>query len=193
LPATGNLRVLTFPAGQDNIYITSITDSDGSAWSLKQTGGDSAQIWFAANRPANPSLVVSIHTSGTSPTNSARFYDVRGAAASPFDVAAGTDLTDCSSVTTIDNQPIITPTGANELVIATMGIGDGPGLGLASGAPSGTVWDLTTYTGEYDTDLMENADAQAHLYSTTTATEHWNWTITSNGNNSCSAEAAAFK
>jgi hypothetical protein len=193
LPATGNLRVLTFPAGQDNIYITSITDSDGSAWSLKQTGGDSAQIWFAANRPANPSLLVSIHTSGTSPTNSVRFYDVGGAAASPFDVAAGTDLTDCSSVTTIDNQPIITPTGAKELVIATMGIGDGPGLGLASGAPSGAVWDLTTYNGEYDTDLMENADAQAHLYSTTTATEHWNWTITSNGNNSCSAEAAAFK
>ena len=107
-------------------------------------------------------------------------------------MAAGTDLTNCSSVTTID-QPIITPTGTNELVIATMGIGDGPGLGLASGAPSGVVWDLTTYTGEEDTDLMENADAQAHLYSTTTAAEHWNWAITSNGNNSCSAEAVAFK
>jgi hypothetical protein len=108
-------------------------------------------------------------------------------------LAAGTDLTPCSSVTTINNQPTITPTGTNELVIATMGIGDGPGLGLASGAPSGGVWDLTTYTGELDLDLMENADAQAHLYNTTTTTENWNWTITSNGDNSCSAEAVAFK
>ena len=193
LPTTGNLRVLAFPAGQNNIHITSITDSDNSAWNLEQTNGDSAQIWYAANRPANPGLTVSIHTSGTSPTNSTRFYDVQGAAASPFDVAAGTDLTPCSSVTTIANQPVITPTGTNELVIATMGIGDGPGLGLASGAPSGAVWDLTTYAGENDTDLMQNADAQAHLYSTTIAAEHWNWTITSNSDNSCSAEAVAFK
>jgi hypothetical protein len=193
LPTTGNLRVLTFPAGQNNIDITSITDSDNSAWTLEQTGGDSAQIWFAANRPANPNLIVSIHTSGTSPPNSTRFYDVQGAAASPFDVAAGTDLTPCSSETTIANQPTITPTGANELVIATMGIGDGPGLAVASGGPSGAVWDLTTYSAEVDMDLMENADALAHVYATTATTEHWNWTITSNGDNSCSAEAVAFK
>jgi hypothetical protein len=45
LPTTGNLRVLAFAAGQNNIAITSITDSDGSAWSLEQTGGNSAQIW----------------------------------------------------------------------------------------------------------------------------------------------------
>ena len=193
LPATGNLRVLTLPAGQNNILITSITDSDGSIWTLKQTGGDSAQIWYAENRQANSNLTVSIHTNGASPTNSARFYDVQGAAASAFDVAAGTDLTDCSSVTTINNQPTITPTGAHELVIATMGIGDGPGLGLASGSPSGAVWDLATYAGENDNDLMENADAQAHIYTTTTGAEHWNWSITSHPDNSCSAEAVAFK
>jgi len=193
LPTTGNLRVLAFPAGQDNIDITSITDSDGGTWSVEQTGGDSAQIWYAANRSANPSLTVSVHTSGVSPTNSARFFDVQGAAASPLDVAAGTDVTDCSSATTINDQPSITPTGTGELVIATMGIGQGPGLGLASGAPNGGVWDLTTYAGEQDTDLMENADALGHFYTTTAGTENWNWTITSIGNNSCSAEAVAFK
>jgi hypothetical protein len=193
LPTTGNLRVLTTPAGLNNIDITSITDSDGSTWILEQTGGDSPEIWYAANRPANPSLTVAIHTSGASPTNSMRYYDVQGAATAPFDVAAGTNLTACSSVTTLDDQPTITPTGTNELVIATMGIGDGPGSGLASGAPSGAVWDLTTYTGESDNDLMENADAQGHLYNTTTSAENWNWSITSNSNNSCSAEAVAFK
>ena len=193
LPTTGNLRVLAFAAGQNNIHITSITDSDGSVWSEEQTNGDSAQIWYAANRPANANLIVSIHTSGTSPTNSVRFFDIQGAAASPLDVAAGTDLTPCSSQTTLANQPNITTTGANELVIATMGIGDGPGLGVASGAPTGAVWDLPTYSGEVDTDLMENADALAHVYTTSASTEHWNWTITPNGDNSCSAEAVAFK
>jgi hypothetical protein len=193
LPATGNLRILAFPAGLNNIDITSITDSDGGTWNLAQTGGDSAQIWYAADRLPNPGLTVSVNTAGTSPTNSVRFFDVQGAAASPLDVAAGTDLTNCSSVTTIRNQPTITPTGTNELVIATMGIGDGPGLGLASGAPTGAVWDLTTYSGENDNDLMENADALGHFYNTTTSVENWNWTITSNGNNSCSSEAVAFK
>ncbi len=193
LPTTGNLRVLAFAAGLNNIDITSITDSDGSAWSLEQTNGDSAQIWYAANRPANPGLIVSIHTSGTSPTNSTRFFDVQGAATSPFDAAAGTDLTPCSSETTLNDMPTITTTGANELVIATMGIGDGPGLGMASGAPSGAVWDLPTYSGEIDLDLMENADAAAHVYTGAASTEHWNWTITSNGDNSCSSEAVAFK
>jgi hypothetical protein len=191
LPATGNLRVLTFSAGLNNINITSITDSDGSTWVGKQTGGDSAQIWYAGNRPPNASLTVSIHISGSSPTNSVRFFDIQGASASPFDVAAGTDLTVCTSAT-ISNQPTISPTGTNELIIATMGIGDGPGLGLASGAPSGAFWDLTTYDGEFDVDLMENADALAHVYTSTASVENWNWMITTNGNNSCSAEAVVF-
>jgi hypothetical protein len=193
LPTTGNLRVLTFAAPQNNINITSITDSDGGVWQLEQAGGDSAQIWFAANVAPNPGLMVAIHTSGSSPTNSARFFDVQGASASPLDVAAGTDLTNCSGTTTVSAQPTITSSGANELVIATMGIGQGPGLGTASGAPAGAIWDLATYSGETDNDLMENADALAHVYATTASVESWNWTITSNGSNSCSAEAVAFK
>lgn len=192
LPATGNLRVLAFAAGLNNINITSITDSEGGTWIPEQTGGDSAQIWFAANRSANPNLKVSIHTSGASPTNSVRFFDIQGASASPLDVAAGTDLTACTA-SPISNQPTITPTGANELVIATMGDGDGPVLGLAPGAPNGATWDLTTYSGEVDNDLMENADALAHVYTTTAGIVNWNWTITPRSNNSCSAEAVAFK
>ncbi len=192
LPATGNLRVLAFPAGQNNINITSITDNEGGTWALQQTGGDSPQIWYAGNRTPNSNLTVSIHSSGSSPTNSVRFFDIQGASASSMDVAAGTDLTSCDSGT-INSQPTITPTGPNELVIATMGIGNGPGLGLGVGAPDGAVWDITTFSGEVDTDLMENADALAHVYTAATSVENWNWNITPNSNNSCSAEAVAFK
>jgi len=51
----------------------------------------------------------------------ARFFDVQGAATSPFDVAAGTDINGCGSATTICDHPSITPTGTGELVIATLG------------------------------------------------------------------------
>jgi hypothetical protein len=192
LPTTGNLRVLTFPAASSLIDITSITDSDGSTWSLaNDAGGGAAQIWYAVNRPANPSLTVSVHISGSTGTASARFFDVQGAAVAPFDVSAGVGFTNCSSVSTINDQPTITPTTSNGLVIATMGIGQGPGEGLTS--PTGGFWDLTTYSGEVDLDLMENADAVGHFYNPDTGTENWNWTITSISNNECNSEAVAFK
>ncbi len=176
MPATGNLRVLAFTVGLNSLNITSITDNEGGSWNIEQSGGDSSQIWYSANRSANPNLIVTIHTSGASDTNSVRFFDIQGASASPVDVAAGTDPTVCTSGT-INNQPTLTTTGPNELVIATMGIGDGPGLGLASGAPSGAVWDLVTYSGEVDNDLMENADAAAHVYTTAAGVEIWNWRL----------------
>ena len=44
LPTTGNLRVLAFAAGQNNIHITSITDSDGSVWSEEQPTEISADL-----------------------------------------------------------------------------------------------------------------------------------------------------
>ena len=192
IPATGNLRVLAFTVGLNSLNITSITDNESGTWKIEQSNGDSSQIWYSANRSANPNLQVTLHLSGASDTNSVRFFDIQGASASPVDVAAGTDPTSCLSGT-INNQPDLTPTSGNELVIATMGIGDGPGLGLASGAPSGAVWDLTTYSGEVDNDLMENADALAHVYITSGGPETWNWSITVNGGNSCTAEAVAFK
>ena len=78
-------------------------------------------------------------------------------------------------------------------MIAGSELGDGPGLGFNTGAPANAVWDLTTYTGEIDEDLMENADLLAHLYNTDLSTLHWNWHITSNPNNSAGGVAAAFK
>jgi len=123
---------------------SSVTDSDSSTWSLAGSY-QSAQIWYAVNRPANPSLTVSLYMSGTPLTTSVRFFDVQGTAIAPFDVSASAGDTNCSSVTSVNNQPTITPTTSNGLVIATMAIGQGPGLGVTS--PSGAFWDLTTYTG----------------------------------------------
>ena len=153
---------------------------------------DEPQIWYSANTTPNPNLTVTIHGAG-GPTITVLFYDISGAAANPLDVAAGVPSTDVSNQTTVNNMPSITPTTANGLVIAVMGLGQGPGLGLNTGAPTGAVFDLVTYTGELDLDLMENADGQAHFYNASTATVNWNWLITANPNNSAFATAVAFK
>jgi hypothetical protein len=91
------------------------------------------------------------------------------------------------------NAPTITPTTANGLVIAVIGMGQGPVTGLDAGAPAGAFFDLVTYAGEADTDLMENADGKAHVYNTDTTTEHWNWVGFSAPSNSYFATAVAFK
>jgi hypothetical protein len=73
------------------------------------------------------------------------------------------------------------------LTIATMALGNGPGLSVT--APAGALFDLVTYAGELDTDTMENADALGHVYNATTATQSWSWTFTSRPNNTCYASA----
>ena len=191
-PAAGNLRVLATANGNNLTNITSITDSDGGAWTKIEPASDQPQIWYSANTSANPNLSVTIHIAGSSPTMTMLFYDISGAAVSPFDVAAGVSSTNVSNQTVVNNMPSITPQMTSGVAIAVMGLGQGPGLGLGTGAPLGAVFDLVTYTGEVDLDLMENADGQAHVYYASTAALNWNWKIMANPDNTAFATAAVF-
>ena len=192
-PATGNLRVLATANGNNLTNITSVTDSDNSLWTKIEPQSDEPQIWYSANTTPNPNLKVTVHVSGANPTMSALFYDISGAAVNPLDSIAGTPTIDAGNTTLLTNTPTITPTTADGLVIAVVGLGQGPGLGLAAGSPAGAQFDLVTYTGELDFDLMENADGQAHAYYTTTTTQNWNWNISATSPNSAFSTAAAFK
>ncbi|PWU18888.1 MAG: hypothetical protein C5B49_06500 [Bdellovibrio sp.] len=193
IPATGNLRVLSTANGNNLTNITSITDNEGGTWYKLEAAGDEPQIWYSPNAKPNSNLSVTIHISGQSPTMTFLFWDISGAAASPLDTTAGVPSTDVSNQTTVANMPTITTTVANDLIIAVVGDGDGPILGFNSGVPAGAVFDLVTYSGEIDLDLMENADAQAHFYSSSPLTLTWNWRITANPSNSVSATAVSFK
>jgi hypothetical protein len=173
-PTSGNLRVLATANGSNLTNITAINDSDGGVWTKIELGGDEPQIWYSANTTANPNLSVTLRISGASPTITVLFYDIAGASATPLDVVAGVPSIDVSNQSTVNNMPSITPTTTNGVVIAVMGLGQGPGLGLGSGAPTNAVFDLVTYTGETDLDLMENADAQAHYYYSSSGTVNWN-------------------
>lgn len=191
-PATGNLRVLATAQGNNLTDLSSVTDNAGGTWIKVEPQADEPQIWYSANTAPNPNLTVTLHQNPVS-TMTVLFYDISGAASSPFDVVAGAPWVDVSNKTVVNNLPNITPTTNNGLVIAVMGDGNGPGLGLASGSPSGAFFDLVNYAGETDLDLMENADGQAHLYNTSTTPLTWNWLITANPNNSVTAMSVAFK
>ena len=191
-PATGNLRVIATANGNNLTDITSITDSDNSTWTKLEPSDDEPQIWYSPNTSVNTNLVVTLHL-GQGPTMTLLFYDISGAATSPLDTFSGEPSTGVSGQSSVSGMPVITPLTANGLVLAVMGIGDGPVLGLGTGSPTGAGFDLVTYSDETDLDLMENADAHAHLYNTDTSAESWNWNLTPNSNNSVFATAAAFR
>lgn len=192
IPSVGNLRVLANAQSPNQIDITSVSDSESGTWTIENGGVDQPQIIWRGNTSANPNLTVTLSITGTPSTVSWRYYDISGAAASPHDVTAGVATTGANSVTSVSDQPVITPTVSGGLVIASLNIGQGPGLAVTS--PAEAQWDLCTYPpDELDVDLMENADGGAFLYNAPASALHWNWTITSQPSNSVTSTAVAFK
>jgi hypothetical protein len=191
-PATGNLRVIATANGNNLTNITGITDSDNGTWTKIEPSDDEPQIWYSPNTSVNTNLVVTLHL-GSGPTMTLLFYDISGAAVSPLDTYSGAPSTGVSGQSSVAGMPLITPVTANGLVLSVMGIGDGPVLGLGTGSPIGSGFDLVSYSDETDIDLMENADGHAHVYNSDTSPESWNWNLTPNSNNSVFATAAAFR
>jgi hypothetical protein len=190
LPAVGNLRVLVMNENT-SINATGITDNESGTWTKVEATTDEPQYWYSPNKSPNSSLAITITSSGTPSTVTTVFYDISGADPSPYDTTGGMVSTSVSGLTSISNAPTISPTTANGLVLASMGLGQGPGLSVTS--PAGAVWDLCTYTSETDTDLMENADAKAHYYNAAAGSIGFAWTFTSQASNTAEATAIAFK
>jgi hypothetical protein len=174
-PSQGNLVVLA-TIDPTLIPISGVTDSKGNSYTLENTNGSAPQFWFAANATPDPNLSIALALSGPPAGTSLTAYDIVGAASSPFDVVAGVGQT-LAGPGEVDDFPAITPTSTNGLTIAALQLGQGPGLGLAAGAPAAGIFDFVSYTGEIDLDTMDNADGRAHVYNTDLSTEHWNWDI----------------
>ncbi len=154
-PTVGNLRVLGAgwqdgePGGGSTSggQLTSVTSSDGCAWTMEENGGvgsGAAQIWYAQNCSPNPTLIVSLGFTGSGgqPQWSVRFWDIENAQSSSFVNQNGGQ--GACVVGANDDQPTITPGVSAGPTIDIMGDGTGPVTGLASGAPSGAVFDLWT-------------------------------------------------
>jgi hypothetical protein len=192
-PTTGNLRVVatTWPDGQPTgggATLSSITSSDGCAWTLVGNGaaGDAVQ-GYAQNCAPCPTCTVSLHFSGSGNLGgSFRLYDVTNANSSSFQNEVSGNA-GCG--TTLSSAPTITPAVSAGLTIASVGIGTGPGLSVSS--PSGATFDLWTFSGQTDTDDADNADLQGHYYFSTNATQNWTWSL--NAPSSCYWVAAIYE
>ena len=191
-PATGNLRVVAFSLAGT---VSSITDNDtGSSWTIEQgSNNPQAAIAFAPNRGPLPTLKITVRFTSMQYPTSIRFFDIQGANAAPFDVAASNNPTSCPApVGNTSAAPPITPTTANGLTIAGMPMGTGPVKGVVG--PTNAIFDLVYYTGETDFDSMENADAVGHYYNPDLSTENWSWTTAPNSGANCQGtEAVHFK
>ena len=194
-PASGNLRVIGMdwndgcpqPSGAG--CLSSITSSDGCAWTLKMDNPGAAVVAYAQNCAPCPTCTATLKFSGsqTVPGFSFRLYDIQNAASSSFRNSAG-NVGSCG--TTLSNAPSITPTGASSgLTIAEMGDTEGVVTGLTS--PTQAVFDLWTFNGENGVDMSENADFSGHLYYSSPVQQNWNFTKTASSD-TCYWEAAIF-
>jgi hypothetical protein len=195
MPTTGSNLVVAVTVnapGDANTTINSVVDNKGNSYAKTEPATDQPQWWIAQNASTGGDLKLTFALQSGAAGCSMRIFEIAGAATSGQpDASAGKSATNCSGLGSISGQPVITPGSANGLTIAAMGLGQGPGQGVTS--PAGATWGLVTYTGEQDTDTMENADALGWRYNTTTAQESWNWTISSQPSNTCYSSAIHLK
>ena len=192
-PAVGNLRILV---GLASVGLTSITDNDtGSKW--QGVAGLNHDLWFCPNRGPKPDLdLVLGYTGGAPGRTTFFFYDVSGAAVSPFDTSTATGLINLTGQTTASNAPIFTPGTSNGLVIATgfTSGGDLTTTGTGVTGPSGALWDLVVATLSNNSGYMSEGDYLAHFYNPNVTDENWNWTqIPGTGTFNAGFDVVSFK
>jgi hypothetical protein len=188
-PTNGNLRACASTDGGLSAS-TTISDSEGNIWINDGTGIPGASWWYWPNASADPNLRIIITGGGTDTSVSWRCVDIAGAAVSPFDSATASPGQNLNGLSTFTASPSPSATNSTGLTLANIGLGAGPGLAVT--APSGAIWDLALYTGEVDSDAIENADIMAHYHYTATGAQTWTFTITNQTSNNTSGGFILF-
>jgi hypothetical protein len=177
-PSTGNLLVAMASVGTDTSAVSGMTTDLANLW-IKTTvpqASTEAQIWYAANALTGPNLRITPTVS--LPSVSMVFYDIAGAAASPYDDAAG--VPDAAQVNAGNDSllamPVITPGTANGLVFAVLTNRSGPTTGVIG---PGFTLDSVTYGNEVAQDSIENGDGYAHFYNSTAGPISFGWLMNS--------------
>ncbi|MFT3912841.1 MAG: fibronectin type III domain-containing protein [Anaeromyxobacteraceae bacterium] len=188
-PSSGNTLLLV--THEDFIVtIAALTDSKGNAWTQAIDGSGRPQFWVAPGAQVGGDLALTLTIAGTPQPASFTVYDLAGAAAAPIGATGATDgFLDISGASSVSDFPALTPGAPDGLAIAACGLGQGPALGYAAGAPAGAFFDFVNYAGQTDGSTMNNSDCRGHVWTASTATLHWNWVLTPIGNNSGSASA----
>jgi hypothetical protein len=193
-PSTGNLLVGAYVCGID-FTITGITDTKSNNWasSGSTVSNDSqAQMFYVASAISDPTLTLTVTFANSPETQDGtlRLYDIVGAAASPFDLRA--IATGNQTVAGNITSTTITPTTANGLIIAEIGVATVNVNGITG---TGQLFDSNesdrTLT---NTENVSENNGWAHLYNTDTSSVTHTWTeFTAVAAGTWAALAVAFK
>lgn len=143
IPSTGNIGLVVTPSENGIGGVKTSTDSEGIAWTKKQTGTDMPTIFYRCGYSPNIGRSIFVTCSTTGGILMWAYYDISGGDANSFDVYQGVGQTTANGVNSIASQPSITPTGQNELIVAVTGNGVGPTTNVT--APTGAVFDYPQY------------------------------------------------
>ena len=193
-PTSGNLIVGLMDvvrSGSANVW--SATSDGTNTWThvaLGATNGDFVpQCWYAANATSSFTMKITLTVAGTpGPNIEWHFYDIAGAATSPFDVEADAADTGAGVTGNITGAPSITPSTANGLVLACLVLGTGPTQTIQT---TGGIFDNVPYTGESDGSTINNGDGWQHVFNTNTSAISFAWNLVNTS--SWGATAVAFK
>jgi hypothetical protein len=163
-------------------------------------------VYDAVNQPARNEIVsVGFSTQTDSLDNMAVLLDVVGATASPYENSAGAtgNQTSTSSTTCPDgtgNVLTITPTNANGLVVADIGVYYNGVKGSSGVMQSLTTWQTPWTSADYNTNgdtPMENSDGFGMYYNPDTSAVTLTWTVSYAAGSTAvgywAAAAAAYK
>ena len=149
LPSSGNLLVAMIGGGNPTNTVSGIMDTNNNSWTQAGStqviaANDTVQAYFAANAATSTNLTLTVHWNSSGGDFTIFFYDVTGAAASPFDTSVGATGTQ----TTAGNLTLpfsITPASANELIFVQTIWDFNTGAGLLG---SGQLFDANRFDGE---------------------------------------------
>ncbi len=148
LPCSGNLLVAMVGGGTP-VYSTAISDSVNGAWMQAGMSQSGTQAFYVPSAACSNDLAVTANWTGTiGPYNdyTILFYDVAGAAASPYDTvifATGSQNATESSGDTLTMSYTLTPATQNELILSENMWAFNTGSGL-----QGQLFDGNTFSGE---------------------------------------------
>lgn len=148
VPSSGNLAVFTgfmSSATSTNPTWTAIVDSDGTSYTRIDPSPAATPCFYYNPNQTPKSYRTATITLGNGTGNPVQvvYYDISGAATSPFDTSAGQSFATLNGSNQASASAIITPSTQNCLVLGFLQLGLGPSTTLAS--PSGGFADLPTY------------------------------------------------
>jgi hypothetical protein len=188
-PTVGNLFMFNANGTQSQgNNISTISDSVNGSWTNRTANSGEPFIYTKENATPSNSATVTISLSSGYFAGSLQLIDIAGAPASAFDSTMGVPTESNSSYLgsgqpALTSCPNATPSTSDGIMFGNGSLSTGPASGLASGSPTGAIFDFVYYPGQVDSSNMDNSDILSHVWITSTSALTWNYTMANGSQN----------